>query len=310
MGVTVVAVSAIGGALALHVFYRAVEFRWPSSYIGSGDAGLYRLLSSPGRYLIFRMVPVYSIAVVCAVSSSRLGASGSASAFGVVLLHLGATNLRSIVRDLRQSPVVLRHRVPVVLIRTLGLLGMIGCAWLASVTTRQADEVVPSLDDITNGLFTGIAAGVIGAYIMKATSTGGDVEQLLRRSRRQIDDAHWQLARQAALRHGADPRLVRAVMLVENLQRPPWIRRLERLKGLLIPAGTYGVMQVASPNPISDEESIQLAAQRLSGESVWNDSGGLHYQRVTDASRRYNPDPGYPDLLRWALILVEEWKSR
>ena len=53
----------------------------------------------------------------------------------------------------------------------------------------------------------------------------------------------------------------KATILTESIQRPRWFRRLERLKGILFPRGTYGIMQVRSSRPIGDRRSIERALQ-------------------------------------------------
>lgn len=62
--------------------------------------------------------------------------------------------------------------------------------------------------------------------------------------------------------------LVIAVVLAEVQQRPRWFRRLERLGGKVLGAGTYGVAQVAADNPITDEESIDILVDRLNTDAV------------------------------------------
>jgi len=74
-----------------------------------------------------------------------------------------------------------------------------------------------------------------------------------------------------------DSALVLAILYTENLQRPRWFRRLERAKGKILRRGTYGVMQITSDHPISDEESIRLAlADRLQGQQVKPDNSNCY----------------------------------
>jgi len=66
---------------------------------------------------------------------------------------------------------------------------------------------------------------------------------------------------EASERYKIDEAITLAVMVVENAQRPPWARRLERAKGRVIKKGTYGIMQVTSERPVSDSESIEIACR-------------------------------------------------
>jgi hypothetical protein len=87
---------------------------------------------------------------------------------------------------------------------------------------------------------------------------------------------------------------VKAIMVVENLQRPLWFRRLESFKGRVFPSGTYGIMQVESARPVSDEESIKIAVEtRLAGQVVPFKSSGT---------------PSYPDH-DWLLLLARAYND-
>ena len=88
-----------------------------------------------------------------------------------------------------------------------------------------------------------------------------------------------------AAENGTDASLVRGIMIAENLQRPRWFRRLERIKGR---------------GPISDEESVRRAVGgRLSGVQVLGADGNVDYTLLTAIAQRWNPDPTFVDLL-WA----------
>lgn len=114
----------------------------------------------------------------------------------------------------------------------------------------------------------------------------------------QIDRSWIDRAVAASERSGADAVLVLAVMVVENLQRPAWFRALEQIKGRVLKKGTYGVMQVWAAEPISDEMSIDQAAEILSAYSDLCDERG--YPRP-DTFRAlgvsYNGSQSYGDLV-------------
>lgn len=50
------------------------------------------------------------------------------------------------------------------------------------------------------------------------------------------------------------------IAIIENINRPWWIRKLEKLSN----NRTYGLMQVKSINPLTDEQSIIIAAKKIS----------------------------------------------
>jgi hypothetical protein len=47
------------------------------------------------------------------------------------------------------------------------------------------------------------------------------------------------------------------------MQRPPWVRQIERRLGWVMREGSYGLMQVRSRKPLSDIESVDLALSTL-----------------------------------------------
>ena len=95
-----------------------------------------------------------------------------------------------------------------------------------------------------------------------------------------------------------DPDLIHALMLVENLARPAWFRRIERLKGRVFKQGTYGIMQVESAAPISDHDSVDLALRKLSGVGPFITSKGyVDYAALRSFAKTYNDDGDYADLV-------------
>lgn len=91
----------------------------------------------------------------------------------------------------------------------------------------------------------------------------------------------------------ADPAAVEAVALAEELNRPRWARRLERV---LVPrAATYGLMQVRADRPLSDLESVELylADLRAAGGYPALDDSHLH---LRDFFLAHNDDTNFADL--------------
>ena len=71
---------------------------------------------------------------------------------------------------------------------------------------------------------------------------------------------------EAIVRYGAvnnlDPNILRSIFMIENHFRPDWFRKLEWLFYKIgFGVKTFGLMQVSVSHPVTDEESIELAAQ-------------------------------------------------
>ncbi|WP_146038099.1 hypothetical protein [Tabrizicola aquatica] len=85
--------------------------------------------------------------------------------------------------------------------------------------------------------------------------------------------------------------IVYAVIVFENYCRPPVVRALERAWPMNS-GRTTGIMQVASPNPLSDEDSIRKGLEILS--ESWNNH--MHeetWERIRSVVADYNKDDEY-----------------
>lgn len=300
----VVAVSL--GLLFLHIFYRAVRLNWPESYFGATELATYAIAISPIRYAAFRLGPVFLTSLFAAVSLDRMQRSGFVGALGIGMGHSLATSGKGLIQAIGLPRPTRRHRIPVFIVWAVVFVGVMLTSVLAWASAGFLGPLVPQPSDLSSSLWTGLLAGVLGAYIATVsrghpTNEYGLAEDAIKR----IPRAMWDLAGAEAVAAGADPRLTRAVMLVENMQRPPWFRKLERLKGRFIPAGTYGIMQVASEGPLGDAESIRKAVkERLAGVVVQDENGNLDYKALEHFARAYNPNANFHALLEGALNTI------
>lgn len=310
-------VGAVLGATFLFVFYRVVRFRWPESYFGASDTAALAVSASPLRYSLFRWGPVFVTCLFVSVAVDRAGGKNVASALSAAGSHALLTNGRALVLWLFSARSLRRHRTPIALVRAVGVAGAVIVAWLATAVGSYIDFVVPDLDELAATLWTAALAGVAGAFVLeigRKHPIGED--ELMRYSRERIPDELWEAATRISERYAADVHVVRAVMMVENLQRPAWFRRLERLKGRISRRGTYGIMQMLSTGPISDEESIERAVRdRLSRVSVRLDGRGDHVL-IEEFANSYNPTPNFVSLMPHAYWASEDadrerpWRRR
>lgn len=302
------ALGVVLGAVFLYVFYRAVQLQWPESYFGATDLGAYAISLSPVRYLVFRLLPPFAACLFVAVSLDRVGASGWRGALGVAGLHTMQTTGWSLIQAARWPTTVFRHRVPIVIIRIVSGLGIMGSGLMAGALFEVLAPLIPPVRELSATLWTGGVAGVIGAYIGRVSRGHAMSEfDMAEAAVRAVPEDTWAEAARTAVRNDADPTLVQAVMAVENLQRPPWFRRLERIKGLVIKEGTYGIMQARSQKPLSDVASIEaVVRERFQGVSVRTVDGETDWSALEDLGRRYNPNPNFSPLLRSAWSAAED----
>jgi len=74
---------------------------------------------------------------------------------------------------------------------------------------------------------------------------------------------HIDLILYCAATQKIDPLVLLSIALLENVNRPFWVRKIEYFFYFtgLVKIQTFGLMQIRSKIPISDEESIEIAAK-------------------------------------------------
>ncbi|MGH9890568.1 MAG: hypothetical protein ACREA0_00995 [bacterium] len=305
------AVGVVLGAAFLYAFFRAIQLNWPESYFGVGELAAYAISASPVRYTLFRFGPVYGTALFAGVATDRVGTDGFVTATGVGVLHALLTSGWGLLQAVRWPAEIRRRRRPILVVRVVVLLGVVGVSALAGVSRGVFAAIVPPISEISATLWTGIIAGVLGAFVVRV-SRGHPVHEheMVERARQEIPRRLWLMAARVALERGADVDLVRAVMIVEHLQRPAWFRRAERLKGRFQPRGSYGIMQIQADRPLTDEESIERAVtERLAGVRIRNEHGWVDDDALAAFARSYNPSSDYRTLLDTAYGLIRQTSS-
>ena len=297
------------GAVALWVFYQALKIDWPEHYFGATDFSAYAISASPFHYAVFRFVPVFVVCVFVAVTLERRGSPFvTLSALLIGAIHGSLTLGNALVGWMRSEPTAKQRWAAITIVRVIALAGVMGTAYAASAFRDTFAPSIPQLHELSASLWTAGFAGIAAAFVLRvARDYGLGDGVLLRRSLRQLPPALTLRASEAASKHAADQTLVLAVMTVENLQRPPWFRSLERLKARISPSGTYGIMQVAAAKQLSDLESVDLAvSERFAHVNVRDAKGALDYKALLAFGASYNASPTFPGLLFQAWVAVSE----
>jgi hypothetical protein len=289
----------------LFIFFRAVQAHWPQSYFGATEGTAFSISSSPHRFLLFRFIPVFISCLFVAVSLERVRDSAWLGALVVGLGHGLLTAGVSLFAWVRLPERVRRGRAAIALLQGLTFFGVIAVAVAAAAARHLLAPLIPPIRELTAALWTALLAGVAGAFVINVSRKPTSEVELVRHSIRRIPRILWEVADEISTGAGADVHLVRAVMVVENLQRPGWFRRLERLKSRILPVGTYGIMQVSSTSLVSDEESIRMAASRMAGVRVTDEDGSIDGTSFDSFARSYNGDSTFRSLLQAAYAEVQ-----
>jgi len=102
--------------------------------------------------------------------------------------------------------------------------------------------------------------------------------------------------------------LILAVMIYENFNRPRVARVIENVVGKIGMADSFGLMQVTSPHPLTDRESVELGVKKL--VTAWEREKfvfhrySAEYYTAQEVIKDYNADDDYiSEVLRIAEIL-------
>lgn len=298
---TVQLVAGAAGVVFLYMLYTALRVEWPHNYYSVSDFFQYRLSVSPSRYAFVRFAPVL-FATFFVVAVLDRGGRGASLAVGTIVVgHFAMTSGRAVIglvtgsgdRFARKAQFV-GHLVVGVFVAIAGVLG----AAFAQVT--QLTRWIPSGEEIAGDMLFAVFAAVGGAFLISVSQRSSDgADAMFSNSIDRLDPELVKLAIDKSKQGDADVRLVLAVLIVENLQRPRWVRTLERAKEWFSAEGTYGVMQVRSSRAISDEDSIRKAVStHFSGVAIGTDRHGepsrLELQR---AIRRYNGNRKFVEMV-------------
>lgn len=266
--------SSLGiGALAaaiLYGCYRAVEWRWPERYIGMHETFGLSTTETWLRFLAYRALPYYLIVATTCVTVERLEGHPLLAAAVIWLLGVLLTHGRVIVQSL------LHRRGEVNYagyhLQMIGLLTLVIVGALLSVNWWAV--IVPPPEEFLSAIWSALLVAGLGGFVLvtlKPRSHGSPwygAPYFIERATRDvgIELLDWLFVE--CRRTGADPVMLKSILVVEVVQRPKWLRRIERLGVRLGAAKTSGAMQMTSQKPLSDKASVTLAAEKYAG--VWS----------------------------------------
>lgn len=284
--------------VSMYAFYRYFESKWPEHYFSPDDQTSIFVSLSPTRYLLFRFLPV-AIITALILSISKNFHANERIALGIIagLSHGIITNGVSIFKILvRDNSVKLyinkflqigSNFFTIVIVTLAGAFG----GYVSSFETTQ--KLSPTFQGIVDNLwssFIAIALFFLLRKIYSATQKFQPVD-IYENSYRKIDVKLLDYIKRVANENNADEKLVLAICITENLQRPKWFRLGEKMSWFLFRRkGTYGIMQVMSDEYLSDEESIDFSVRRhLSNTKKMNQD----YSTLEGVISGYNSDQSY-----------------
>lgn len=186
--------------------------------------------------------------------------------------------------------------------RAAGLLATVVMAYIVLEIGGRFDYLVPKLSEIVFAFWIAAITLSMGHWARSLMARREDESELLERARREVDRS---LLAPLMKSENASPNLLCAIAYAENVNRPPWVRTLERL--LLRRGGTYGLMQMKSPRPITDAESVSLFLERLPEYPTLSESPS--WEETRSFALYHNDDTQFADLVQSFYSLLEQYSS-
>lgn len=237
-------------------------------------------------------MPNEAIGVKMLVGALTLGVY-ALSTDGVALYRLVARSSGIAIYFNRTFQILLHAGVLI----TLMAIGSIA-GYLSSTSFVRA--VSPTLQGLVDNIWSaGIAVIILFALNEVFSSEDTDIEVLLRRSYRSLSAELLGVIDEESRVHSAKRDLVLAIAVVENIQRPSWLRSVERWLAPIKGEGTYGLMQVRSGKFISDKESIKAAVRQYLANTAF-----LSDEQLQSKVRAYNPNEKFADLVDQTMTMI------
>lgn len=299
-------------------FYKIFQIQWPELYFAVNDQVSYFVSISPLRYILFRLLPPFIITaiIVGSLNNSLNGSQIATFATLICLSHSLLSNGRAIY-NLIFNPIKVKvyfnkYLQIIIHLFTIVALGAVG--YIAGYLSSKGIflSITPSIPGLVDNIWSTIivAFASVLLYEVYSSKTQTDIDRMLIKSHKNISEELTAKIHKECQKNDANERLVLAVCITENLQRPHWVRKLEKLKSRVNKQGSYGIMQISSDHYISDEESIEKAVKYYFAKSKFEymDSDTIEkwvmkynksntYAELVKASYYYLPSDEYDEVL-------------
>jgi hypothetical protein len=277
--------------VVLQLFLGLVETKWPANYYSSTDVLAKKVSRTWYRYALFRFGPVLVAAVLVAASTPDAADAYFLAALLFGVLHAAATAGRSLLST------AFRHKLHIrqALVEICIACGVLLVSMVGAIIGPAVRQYIPGIDKYVEVLLTGVVAALVYAYIGKWTIGDGSThpsgsELLARVPQRLID-----MTVRAAAREKVDRDLALAILISERIQRPGWLRVLERRTGPF--ARTHGPFQNMPNRDATDEQSVDAAMRTLAGSMLPREGGySLRVGRLHYSIEKHNRSTTFVEL--------------
>lgn len=300
----------------LIIFYKLYQTNWPSQYFTADEIAGYKNRVNPIYYVVFRFLPVFIALMFLGDVLIQLGVSKAVAGIYMVsmaTIHFITSNGIVIIKLLLQKEGVRLVNYHKQLILHFVSLAFIALAFFFAYQFLGAEwvsKLAPSPENLVDNVWAALLIALFVGWINQRSSSSFQISEIVAKEFETIPAELLAFARKMSKKYKADQVLLLSVLVTESLQRPRWVRNIEQVLGRIFRRGTYGIMQHASDKPISDKESIEIAAKNYFSNtdflSSLRENDYLKYtQTVEDILRNYNADQNYKELVEEVLSSVQ-----
>ena len=190
----------------------------------------------------------------------------------------------------------------------------VGAVLIVVVFTNYLTQVVPidvlapSMEGVIDNLWASLLVASLVIFYLDATNLADKEEMGKENARsnyvvttyRRLNEKFGESIVKECQKLGCSAALLYAILIYENMNRPSLVRKLENLFVRFFPIElTLGIAQVKSRRPLTDEESILIAIQRLKGSNelikhIFQSDDEKHLE-VRKIISPYNSNKDYSD---------------
>jgi hypothetical protein len=150
-----------------------------------------------------------------------------------------------------------------VFVHVVSIFAITAAGYLGGILGKQ-DFLIPLIPTwaVIDNLWAALFSSILTVFLYRMyTNKYTSEEAVIEKSSKSLSAKLVNHINAACEKYKAKKELVMAICITENIERPSWVRKLERIKSLVFKPGTYGIMQVASNKYINDLDSIDKAVE-------------------------------------------------
>lgn len=289
--------------LFTYILYRTVEFHWPDLYFTSSNKSNSIFATNFYWYFLFRFFPVFFITATIfsfAKSDTLSFSERILSGFFVGIIFATITDGLALKKILSadKSLQIYFNKYAQIASHLITFIFIIIITIIASYSSSSnvIQNMTPGIENVRDNIWSSFLI----AFFLLLLKSGHkkirekiDSTDIFGVSYKKINPEILSEIEIQSKKFNANKNLVKAICIIENLQRPIWFRRFELLKSFLIKKGSYGIMQTVSNGYISDKNSIAMAIEKYFKDT--KKIVGL--EEVSNLAKKYNNSDEYAGLV-------------